>query len=202
MKTNNISDPNLTNRITSWIDESVSSVSHTKNLINEITKTADLVVSCLKSGHKIITLGNGGSAADAQHLAAEFIGRYLKERISLPAISLTTDTSIITAIGNDYGFDYVFSRQCESIVNKDDVVIAFSTSGKSKNVINALLVSKNNGAHTICLTGELGTELRNIVDVVLIASSKSTPRIQEVHRILMHIICQLVEEQFEPNDKK
>lgn len=160
-------------------------------------KAVNLVVDCFKNGHKVITLGNGGSAADAQHLAAEFIGRYLKERISLPAIALTTDTSILTSIGNDYGFDYVFSRQCESIVDKNDVVIAFSTSGKSKNVINALLTSKKKGAHTICFTGENGSELKSIVDVLLIASTKSTPRIQEVHRILMHIICQLVEENFE-----
>ena len=184
-------------RISSWIDESISTILQTKDLINEIIRTAELVVRCFKNGHKIITLGNGGSAADSQHLAAEFIGRYLKERISLPAIALTTDTSILTAIGNDYGFDYVFSRQCESIVKNDDVLIVFTTSGKSKNVINALSIAKKKGAHTICLTGENGIELSKIVDVLLVAPSKSTPRIQEVHRILMHIICQLVEEKFE-----
>ena len=138
-------------------------------------------------------MGNGGSAADSQHFAAELIGRFKHERKSLPAISLTTDTSVITALSNDYSVDVIFSRQCESLVDKKDVVIAFSTSGQSKNVINAVKISKKKGAKIISFIGNNTMPLSKYSDVILNVPSKSTPHIQEVHRILMHIICELVE---------
>lgn len=141
-------------------------------------------------------MGNGGSAADSQHFAAELIGRFKHERKSLPAISLTTDTSVITALSNDYSVDVIFSRQCESLVDKKDVVIAFSTSGQSKNVINAVKISKKKGAKIISFIGNNTMPLSKYSDVILNVPSKSTPHIQEVHRILMHIICELVEEEF------
>ncbi len=129
-------------------------------------------------------------------MAAEFIGRYLLERISLPAISLTTDTSIITSIGNDYDFDTIFSRQCDSLVKKGDIVFAISTSGQSKNVIRGIESAKTNGAYIISLTGENGKLMKEKSDLCIEIPSKDTPRIQEGHRIVIHIICQLVEEFF------
>lgn len=193
-KTSNLQ--NFSDKINQIIKESSSVILDAQNLNNEINQAIKIITDCFRNGNKIIIFGNGGSAADAQHFAAEFVGRYLKERQSLPAIALTTDTSIITAIGNDYGFEYVFSRQCESIVNENDVVIAISTSGKSKNIINGVVTSKKRGALTIGLTGEGGRDLDKIIDLLLVAPSKSTPRIQEVHRIIMHIISELVEENF------
>jgi len=153
----------------------------------------DVITKCYQNGNKTVIFGNGGSAADAQHFAAELVGRFKLERKSLPSISLTTDTSILTSIGNDYGFDYIFSRQCESIVNSKDIVIAISTSGNSKNVINGVTTAKKKGAYIIGLTGNNGGNLKKFVDINLVVPSKSTPRIQEVHRILMHIICENVE---------
>lgn len=187
---------NFSDRIDQTIKESSSIILDAQNLNNEINQAIKIITDCFRNGNKVVIFGNGGSAADAQHFAAEFVGRYLKERQSLPAIALTTDTSTITAIGNDYGFEYVFSRQCESIVNKNDVVIAISTSGKSKNIINGIMTSKKKGAFTIGITGEGGRDLDKIIDLLLVAPSKSTPRIQEVHRIIMHIISELVEENF------
>jgi len=184
------------NLIDKIFDESISIISKSKSLIAEIKNAINEIINCFENGNKIIIFGNGGSAADAQHLAAEFVGRYKIERKSLPAIALTTDTSIITAIGNDYGFDKIFSRQCESIVNKNDLVIAISTSGKSKNVLDAVLLSKKQGAHIIGLTGEGGEELKKLSDIVLTIPSMSTPRIQETHKIILHIICEFVDEHF------
>ncbi len=184
-------------KINAIFDESISLVSESKKISTKIQQTIDAITNCYRNGNKVVIFGNGGSAADAQHFAAEFVGRYLKERQSLPAIALTTDTSIITALGNDYGFEYIFSRQCESIVDKDDVVIVISTSGKSKNIINGIAASKKKGAFVIGLTGEGGKDLAKNVDLLLIVPSKSTPRIQEGHRIIMHIISELVEEHFQ-----
>ncbi len=167
-----------------------------KNLSQSIQRSVDIIIKCLNNKGKIITMGNGGSAADSQHFAAELIGRFKHERKSLPAISLTTDTSVITALSNDYSVDVIFSRQCESLVDKKDVVIAFSTSGQSKNVINAVKISKKKGAKIISFIGNNTMPLSKYSDVILNVPSKSTPHIQEVHRILMHIICELVEEEF------
>ena len=175
-------------------------IKNSSYLAPEIINCVNVITKSLKKGKKIILFGNGGSAADAQHIAAEFVGRFNIERKSLPAIALTTDSSIITSISNDYSFDVVFSRQCESIVSKDDVVIGISTSGNSVNVKNALNICKKNGAKTIGLLGNGGGKIKSIVDYPLIIKSKSTPRIQEVHRIVSHLICDLVEKNFVRNN--
>jgi D-sedoheptulose 7-phosphate isomerase len=163
------------------------------DLSEKIVEAVNEIVKCLKRGNKVVLFGNGGSAADAQHIAAEFIGRFQKERKSLPAISLTTDSSIITSLANDYSFDTVFSRQCESLVSKGDVVIGISTSGKSKNVEEGIKTAKRNGAITIGLLGGDGGTVKNFVDVSIQVPSTNTARIQEIHRVIYHIICDLVE---------
>ncbi len=163
------------------------------NLSSKIELAVNEIVKCLTAKNKIIIFGNGGSAADAQHIASELIGRFQKERESLPAISLTTDTSIITSLANDYSFDVVFSRQCEGIVSKGDVVLGISTSGNSKNVENGIISSKKKGAITIGLLGGDGGVIKKISDISIIIESKNTARIQEVHRVIYHIMCELVE---------
>jgi len=167
-----------------------------KLLSQKINDSIKSIISSLEQKKKILIFGNGGSAADAQHMAAEFVSRYLLERISLPAIALTTDTSILTSIGNDYNFDKIFSRQCESLVNEGDIIIAISTSGKSQNVILGIEEAKRKGAKIISLTGNNGDILNEISDICLEIPSNETPRIQEGHRILIHIICELVEFHF------
>ena len=169
-------------------------ITESESLKKEIAKTIEKTVNGIKKGGKIIAMGNGGSAADAQHFVAEFIGRFNKERESIPALALTTDSSIITSIGNDYSFEKIFSRQCESMVKKNDIVFAISTSGKSKNVIEGIKIAKKKGALVIGITGENGKTLRKFSDIVLCIPSKSTPRIQEIHRIILHTICEFVEE--------
>lgn len=189
------------NLINELFEESIKVITESKKLNDSINDTVDTITKCLKNNNKVVIFGNGGGAADAQHVAAEFIGRYLTERESLPAIALTTDTSILTAISNDYGFENVFSRQCDSLVKKGDVVIAISTSGKSSNVINGILTSKRKGALIVILTGANGENLKNLADNFIMIPSKSTPRIQEAHRIILHIICELVEKNYS-EDKK
>ena len=173
--------------------DSSESIKKSIENIPEIIRIIESITKSLKKGNKIILFGNGGSAADAQHIAAELVGRFDYDRKSLPAISLTTDTSVITSIGNDYSFEKIFSRQCESLVNKGDVVVGISTSGNSINVKNGLLVSKRNGAKTVGFLGHKGGHIKNIVDIPPIVNSNSTPRIQEVHRTTAHIICEMVE---------
>ena len=173
--------------------DSSESIKKSIENIPEIIKIIESITKSLKKGNKIILFGNGGSAADAQHIAAELVGRFGYDRKSLPAISLTADTSVITSIGNDYSFEKIFSRQCESLVNKGDVVVGISTSGNSINVKNGLLVSKRKGAKTVGFLGHKGGHIKNIVDIPLIVNSNSTPRIQEVHRTAAHIICEMVE---------
>ena len=173
--------------------DSSESIKKSIENIPEIIRIIESITKSLKKGNKIILFGNGGSAADAQHIAAELVGRFGYDRKSLPAISLTADTSVITSIGNDYSFEKIFSRQCESLVNKGDVVVGISTSGNSINVKNGLLVSKRKGAKTIGFLGHKGGHIKNIVDIPLIVNSNSTPRIQEVHRTAAHIICEMVE---------
>ena len=178
------------------ITESSETILSLKNNTAEIQKSIDSITHCLNSGKKILVFGNGGSAADSQHIAAEFLGRFMKERKSLPAISLTTDTSTITSLSNDYSYDVVFSRQCESLVESGDVVIGISTSGNSLNVINGLKTSHKNGATTIAFLGNDGGQIKNVADIPIIVNSSSTPRIQEAHRTIYHIICELVEKSF------
>ncbi|MEM3172631.1 MAG: D-sedoheptulose 7-phosphate isomerase [Candidatus Nitrosotenuis sp.] len=185
-----------TTKIKNIFDESIQVISKSKKISKNVQKSIDAIINCYKRGNKVVIFGNGGSAADAQHMAAELIGRFISERPSLPAIAFTTDTSIITALGNDYGFEYVFSRQCESMIQKGDIVIAISTSGKSKNVLNGIVVAKKRGAFIIGLTGANATSMQRHVDILLKVPSKSTPRIQESHRVIIHTICELVEENF------
>ncbi len=165
-------------------------------MLDTIILAAKLVVETLSAGHKIILFGNGGSAADSQHIAAELTGRYKSERKGLPAISLTTDTSALTAIGNDFGFDHVFKRQAEALANKGDLFIGISTSGNSSNVSNAIEYGKSIGCTTIGLTGKEGGRLREICDLIIAVPSHDTPRIQEMHILIGHAICQVVDNEF------
>ena len=154
-----------------------------------------LIVETLKKGNKVLLCGNGGSAADAQHIAAELTGRYKTERKGLPGIALTTDTSALTAIGNDYGYERIFDRQVEALANKDDLIIGISTSGNSKNIINALKVGKVLGCNTLGFSGKQGGEMNELCDINLVVPSNDTPRIQEMHILFGHIICQIVDDE-------
>ncbi len=158
-----------------------------------ITECAQKMVVCLTSGHKILLFGNGGSAADAQHLAAEFVNRFRIERPPLAAIALTTDTSILTSIGNDYHFDDIFSKQIQALGKKDDIAWGFSTSGNSKNVINGIERAKETGMFAFGMTG-IGGELAKCADLALCVESASTARIQETHITVGHILCDLVDQ--------
>ncbi len=164
-----------------------------KNNLPQIIKSAEAVIAAFKSGHKLFFCGNGGSAADSQHIAAEFVGRFQKERQAWPAIALTTDTSALTALGNDYSFDIVFSRQLQALGQKGDVIIGISTSGNSKNVLEAFKQAKAMGITTIGVTGGTGGKLAPISDIAIIAASPKTARIQESHLVIFHTICELVE---------
>ena len=177
------------------LERSTKIIAELSDLSDEINKTANLIVTAINKNRKIIIIGNGGSAADAQHIAAEFLGRYKLKRKSIPAIALTSNSSTTTAIANDYDFSDIFSRQCESLVSKGDIVIGISTSGNSENVVKGLRTSSKNGGLTIGLLGNKGGKIKNIVDVSLIVKDTSTPRIQEAHRVIYHIICEIVEEE-------
>ncbi len=163
-----------------------------KNNIDLISKGAEMIATCLASGHKILIFGNGGSAADAQHITAEFVNRFKIERSPLAAIALTTDTSIITSIGNDYHFDEIFSKQIKALGKKDDIAWGISTSGNPKNVIQAINAAKDIGISTIGLTGR-GGKLAESADLVFSVESDVTARIQEAHITLGHILCDLVD---------
>ena len=191
-----LKNKNFEKKISLMFDRSSKSINDSKTLTKKISITINQILFSLKNNHKIILFGNGGSAADAQHMAAEFIGRYKIERESIPAISLTTDTSILTSIGNDYSFDQVFSRQCQSLVHDGDIVIAISTSGNSKNIIKGCEIAKKNGAFIISLTGKTGGSLKPLSDILLNVPSTDTARIQESHRTIIHSICELVELNF------
>lgn len=165
-----------------------------ENLTQDIHRMAEICKNSLASDGKILFMGNGGSAADAQHLAAEFVGRFEKERRGLPAIALTTDTSLLTAVGNDYGFDMIFSRQVEALARPGDVVVGISTSGNSPNVVKALTVAKEMGAVTVGLTGTKVGKMDGLCDLCIKVPSEKTARIQEAHILIGHIICALVDE--------
>lgn len=170
-----------------------------ERLVPAVAATVELLVEALGRGSKLLVMGNGGSAADAQHFAAEIVGRFKLERRGLPAIALSTDTSIITAVGNDYGFDMVFRRQVEALATAGDVVVGISTSGSSKNVHAALLLAGELGCRTVGLLGRDGGSIAGIADIALTVPSHDTPRIQEGHITLIHIICDLVEKRLFPD---
>jgi len=163
--------------------------------IGEIENMVTLILAAHKAGGKVVLFGNGGSAADAQHLACELVGKVTHNRQALPAIALTTNTSTLTAVANDYGYEAVFSRQVEALVDDRDVVIGLSTSGNSPNVVQALKAAKKKGAKTVGLTGGDGGKLTEVADLVLTVPSNSVPRIQEIHITIGHIVCELVEKE-------
>lgn len=166
-------------------------------LTEQISSVCEIVDKALINGNKILIFGNGGSAADAQHIAAEFTGRFVEERIGLPAIALTTDTSALTAIGNDYGFAYIFSRQIEALAKKGDVLIGISTSGNSQNVLNAFLAGDKIGTINIGLSGNNGGKMSEIMKNNIVVPSSITARIQEIHILIGHIICQFIDSKYE-----
>jgi len=181
--------------ITNHLNEHVAVITELSgdhlDVISDITQS---VIECYKNGGKVVFFGNGGSAQDAEHLAAELVGRYTMDRKSLPAMSLNVNTSILTAVANDYQYNQVFERQVEAMVNKGDVVIGLSTSGDSENVLRGLLKAGDKGAKTVAFTGKGGGKLKDVVHILFEVPSDNTPRIQEVHITAGHIICQLVEE--------
>lgn len=186
----------LQKQIQQSVEEHTLVINSLANYLAEIQQLATLVVKTLKTGNKILLMGNGGSAADAQHIAAEIVGRFTTERRGLPAIALTTDTSILTSIGNDYGYDNIFSRQVEALASAEDLVIGISTSGNSKNVLQALTAAASLGCQTAALLGKGGGEIKNVVNLSLIVPSSNTARIQEAHILIGHILCQVVDSAF------
>jgi len=163
------------------------------DLIPQISQVAEELKACIKRGGKILIMGNGGSAADSQHIAAEIVGRFKKERRGLAAIALTTDTSIITSVGNDYGYDYIFARQIEALCRPEDVVIGITTSGNSKNVVTAIEEANQLGATTIGLTGGSGGKMNELCKYNLVIPSSVTARVQEAHIFVGHSLCDLLE---------
>ena len=166
-------------------------------LADKILEAINMTRASFQKGGKLLLMGNGGSAADAQHIAAEFVGRYKKERRPVAALALTVDTSILTCVGNDYGYDNVFSRQVEALAQKGDVVIGISTSGNSENVIRGVDKAREIGAKTIGLLGNQSGKLKDKVDLAIVVPSKNTARIQEAHITIGHIICEILDEEFE-----
>ena len=178
-------------------DELIKAVSFVKeNLAEQVETLATRVTEAFKRGNKVILMGNGGSAADAQHIAAEFVGRFKKERPSLPAIALNTNSSTLTAIGNDYSYDVVFSRQIDGFAKPGDVVIGISTSGNSKNVYLALGLAKRKGCFTAAFLGKDGGTIKDICDLPLIVQVKDTPHIQACHIFMAHCMCDLVDQAY------
>lgn len=164
-------------------------------LVNLLVEVAQACVEVYRNGKKILIAGNGGSAADAQHFAAELVGRYGFDRPSLPSIALTTDSSNLTAIGNDYGYEYVFSRQLEGLAQEGDLFIGISTSGNSQNVINAFESAKERGVTTVALVGRDGGKMAAMADFAIVIPSNATPRIQESHLLIEHMICDIIEKE-------
>ncbi|MFC1998987.1 SIS domain-containing protein [Chloroflexota bacterium] len=161
--------------------------------ITKIVEVANVMIKALRAGNKVILFGNGGSAADAQHIAAELVGKLYRDRPPLPAIALTTNSSLITAIANDFGYEKVFSRQLQCLIHKGDIVIGISTSGSSKNIVDGITEARKYGATTIALIGKKG-KLKELADYVISVQSEQTPHIQEAHILIGHIICYLIEE--------
>jgi D-sedoheptulose 7-phosphate isomerase len=182
--------------VTELIEASIEvkqSLLRSQEVVSSVAKVSAILVDALKQGNKALLFGNGGSAADAQHIAAELVGRFAFDRPALPALALSVNSSCVTAIGNDYGFDRVFSRQLEALGRPGDVAIGISTSGNSLNVQHAVSAAKKIGLHTVALTGRIGGNLRKLVDHCICVPSNETPRIQECHILIGHIISELVE---------
>jgi len=178
--------------------DNLAAMSADDALLGAIGDVAATCVTALRRGNKILFAGNGGSAADSQHLAAEIVSRFAYDRPGLPAFALTTDTSILTAIGNDYGYEHLFARQIDSVGNAGDVFFGISTSGRSPNILNALRAARKKGLVTVGFTGRSGGPMPELCDTCLRVPSDSTPRIQEGHIVMGHIVCGLIEEQMFP----
>ena len=185
----------MTDEINKYFNESADLINTlTQNPPKEIKLISSAIINAFKNNSKVLIFGNGGSAADSQHFAAELVGRFKKERRGFPAIALTTNSSIITALSNDYEFDLIFKRQIEALGSKNDIAIGISTSGAAKNVISGLKTASEMGLIPIALTGKTGTNLIDIADITLLVPSGNTPHIQEAHITIIHIICKLVED--------
>jgi D-sedoheptulose 7-phosphate isomerase len=178
--------------------DNLRTMSEDSALHDTMAKVAELCIAALRRGNKILFAGNGGSAADAQHLAGELISRFNYDRPGLPAFALSTDTSVLTAIGNDYGYDKLFARQIEAVGNTGDVLFGISTSGRSPNILNAMRVAREKGLATVGLTGRVGGDLPALCDHCLRVPANATPRIQEGHIVIGHTICALIEQQLFP----
>lgn len=195
--TNHLESERLKEEIIKEIHQSMAVTSElARSCGNEIVEAAALILNCLRAGGKILVFGNGGSAADAEHLVAELVGRYRTDRQALAAIALTTNSATLTAVANDYGFEQIFARQLRAIAKPDDIVFAISTSGNSPNVICALQAARGAGLPSIGLTGMPGGKLRDLVHVCISVPSHDTPRIQEAHALIVHILCGIVETAF------
>jgi len=188
----------LSKRVIESIKESISAKERllaSAETVATIARVSEVLIDSLRAGHKLLLFGNGGSAADSQHIAAEFVGRFAFDRPALPALALSVNTSALTAIGNDYGFDQVFSRQIEALGAKGDVAIGISTSGNSPNVLQGLITARKLGLHTVAFTGGSGGKMMGAADHSICAPSKETPRIQECHILIGHVISLLVEQE-------
>ena len=178
------------------IDDCVETIAGLRGRLEQIDAICRVVVLALKTGAKVLTAGNGGSAAEAMHMAEELIGRFRCDRVSLPAVSLAADATVLTCIGNDYGFESIFSRQIEGLGQPGDVLVVFSTSGNSRNVLNALKAASSRGVISIALLGKTGGAAAGIADYEIVVPGNSTERIQEAHQLLLHIILEAVEAEF------
>jgi len=184
------------------INDSVRTLESLKNLEREVSRAADLIEQCLRTGNKLLVCGNGGSAADASHFATELVVRFAKDRRALPAICLASDSGILTAAGNDYGFDEIFARQVSAFGVPGDVLICLTTSGKSKNVVRALQEAKARQMKTITLFGRDGGLTVGIADLDLLVKSDSTARVQEAHQLLLHVLCEIIESRLDKDKRQ
>jgi D-sedoheptulose 7-phosphate isomerase len=186
---------NISSNLNRAISDSVQVLESLKNLELEVSRVADLIGECFRTGNKLLMCGNGGSAADASHFATELVVRFTKDRRALPAICLASDSGILTACGNDYGFDKIFARQVAAFGQAGDVLICFTTSGNSKNVLRALEEAKARKLKTIAFLGHDGGSTIGIADIDLLIKDDSTARIQEGHQLLIHVLCEIIEAQ-------
>lgn len=184
------------NIINRTIGEHIEAVNSLINIEDSIIAFAERATAALKEGRKLLLMGNGGSAADCQHIASELVGRFQRERRGLPAIALTTDTSILTSVSNDYSFEAVFARQIEALADRGDIVIGISTSGESRNIVKAVESAKELGCFTVGLLGRSGGVLKSMVDLPIVVSADKTARVQECHLLIIHMVCEMIEEEF------